>query len=92
MTFQEFQATRQWSADIGAHINDSHWEDDSVPPQGWIYLDYLYIEVVANHWPEDARNQGNWYLILGREEYISNDLEMLERTLFNWAVDEGYSI
>jgi hypothetical protein len=91
MTFQEFQATRRDCDDLGAVTNDARWEDEPTPAKGITYLDNtLYIEAVQPHWPDAAKARGKWHLILGREEWITDDLEMLERELYDWAVSEGY--
>jgi len=88
MTFEEFRDTRVWSDDIGAQIPDMRWEGEPNPPTGYIYAEQLYIEQVTADWPETARKRGRWYLLLCNEESISDDLEMLERKLFEYALDE----
>jgi hypothetical protein len=85
LTFEEFQQTRRWSDSIADAMG---W--DIGTPKGNVYLDGLYIEHVEPHWPEDAKREGEWYLILGRDEWISNDLTALERRLYEWAGSEGY--
>jgi hypothetical protein len=59
-------------------------------PKGNLYLDALYIDHVEPHWPEEARREGEWPLLLGRSAWISDDLTSLGRRLYNWAVSEGY--
>ena len=90
MTFAEFQATRRYSEDIGAVINDARW-DGEPPAKGYLYLDALYIEEVQAHWPDAAKAAGKWHLIRGRAERITDDLQALERDLYDWAVAEGYT-
>lgn len=90
MTFEEFQATRRRCDDIGAVIKDAHWEQE--PAKGNLYLDDeypLYIEETQPHWPEEAKAQGRWYLIIGRSEWITDDLATLERKLYEFAGSEG---
>jgi hypothetical protein len=58
--------------------------------KGYLYLDALYIEEVLPHWPEAAKAEGKWHLIIGRNERITDDLEALERNLYDWALSEGY--
>lgn len=91
MTFQEFVATRKWSEDIGCAIADERWAGEP-PPKGWLYLGKLYIEMTDEHWPEVARTHGKWYLILNRDETVTDDLESLERKLYAWAMAEGYTL
>jgi hypothetical protein len=93
MTFEEFQATRQWSDDLGRDIPDECFADPAHPDrkeQGNLYLSCLYIDAVQEWWPQEARNAGKWHLLLGRDEWITDDLESLERKLYEWAIDEGY--
>jgi hypothetical protein len=90
MTFEQFQATRTWSEDLKAVSSDpDNWADD-VTPKGNLYLGSLYIQHVEPFWPADARAEGEWYLLLGRDEWITNDLTALERRLYDWAKSEGY--
>jgi len=90
ITFEQFQASRTRCADLGERIADAHWDDEPVPATGNVYLACLYIADVLPHWPEAARNQGRWYLIIDRDEYITDDLALLERRLYDFALSEGY--
>lgn len=90
MTFEQFQATRRYRADLTKAIEDARWMLEP-PPNGFTYLgDQLYIEFCQEHWPEAARKKGLFYLLLGWDEWISNDLTALERRLYDWAITEGY--
>jgi hypothetical protein len=89
MTFEQFQASRRRSEDIGTAISDVHWEGGP-PAKGYLYLDVLYIEEVQPHWPEAAKTQGKWCLHIARDDWITDDLEELERKLYAWAASEGY--
>lgn len=89
MTFAEFQTTRVWCDDLGAKLQDAHWEGEP-DGKGNVYLDCLFIEQVQPHWPEASRALGKWHLLIGRADWISDDLEMLERKLYQFALDEGY--
>jgi hypothetical protein len=90
MTFEQFQATRRECDDIGAVIPDARWDDEPVA-KGFTYLgDKLYIEKVQPHWPDAAKAQGKYHLLIERDEWISNDLEMLECELYGWAKSAGY--
>ena len=92
MTFEQFQATRTWSEDLAAVLSSDNWANDygEVTPKGNLYLGCLYIEGGQDWWPQDTKDRGDWYLLLGRDEWISNDLTALERRLYDWAVSEGY--
>jgi hypothetical protein len=89
MTFEEFQATRRHSDDIGAVLADARWEGEP-PAKGNLYLGELYIEAVQPHWPDAAKARGKWHLLIARDEWITDDLETLERKLYDWAASEGY--
>jgi hypothetical protein len=89
MTFAEFQATRRYCEDLGKAIADARWKEEP-PAKGNLYLDALYIEEVQPHWPDEAKAQGKWHLLTERNEYISDDLETLERDLYAWAMASGY--
>ena len=90
MSFEEFRDTRFWCDDLGTKLADAAWDDEPEKARGWIYLDALYIEKVLPHWPEDTRALGKWHLIINRSEWITDDLESLERILYEWALTEGY--
>ncbi len=53
-------------------------------------LTYLYIEEMQPHWSDAAKARGKWYLLIARDEWITDDLETLERKLYDWAASEGY--
>lgn len=97
MTFEQFQATKTWSANLLADCeayrnmsDDDVTKSDVAPQSGNIYLGAVYIEHVEPWWPEDAKAQGEWHLILDRREWITNDLTELELRLFEWAASAGY--
>lgn len=92
MTFQQFQESAKWSDDLAQAVGSECWGDDATTPIGFLYLGQLYIEQIQDHWPETARQSGDWYLILGRAEYISRDIVELERLLYAWAISEGYGV
>ncbi len=90
LTFEAFQASRTECTDLGAAISDARWDDDPAPGKGYLYLGSLYIEEVREWWPDRARSEGRWYLMLENTERISDDLESLERDLYQFALSAGY--
>ncbi len=90
MTFEQFQATKTHCDDIGAAISDARWEHEPVPAKGNLYLGELYIEEVLPHFSPEMKHQGKWYLTIHRDEWVSDDLEDLERKLYEFAKDEGF--
>jgi len=98
MTLERFVSTKRWSDNLSADAPDyyTYTDDetaDRVPhPRGWIYCGYLVIEAVLPHWPEASRKRGRWYLILGNEDWITDDLSKLEALLHDYAVSEGVVI
>lgn len=89
MTLEEFVATREWCDDLGEKIQDARWEDGP-KGVGYVYLGTLYIEQVQEHWPEKAKAKGKWYLLIERDETITDDLSKLETELWEWAKDSGH--
>ncbi|MCP1852824.1 MULTISPECIES: hypothetical protein [unclassified Bradyrhizobium] len=87
MTFEQFQATRTECADIGAAISTDMGITEPVP--GFLYLGTFYIEGMTSTWPDEARAQGTYHLLIERDEWISDDLEALERHLFEFALASG---
>jgi hypothetical protein len=90
MTFEQFRSTAKHCDDLGKALADAHWEGDETAAKGNLYLNCLYIEQVQPHWPEAARREGAWHLLIGRDEWITDDLTSLERKLYDWAMAEGY--
>jgi hypothetical protein len=95
MTFEQFQATGRAVDNLGDHISDMRFEEmqdanEIVRTPGRLYLGELYIENVTVNWPEAALAKGKWYLLIERDEYITNDLAALERRLYDWAMASGY--
>jgi hypothetical protein len=93
MTLTEFAAAKRWSDNLASEITDAQdarWDDDPSPAPGWVYPGLLYIEKVQPHWPSDARARGSWFLLLERDEFISDDLPVLEQRLYDWAVSAGF--
>ena len=81
LTFEQFQATRTWFDNLGAGLSDASLED--VP--GFRYVDYLYIDA-----PAGGAGPNLYHLHIANVETTSEDLESLERTLYDWACSEGY--
>lgn len=79
MTFEEFKTRRSHVEDLGRHIVDYGFEVVS----GFIYPGGLHIE-------EDRFGGDAYFLTLGNDSTSSEDLETLERKLYDWAKDEGY--
>ena len=85
--FEKFQSTRKYVQDLGPVIEDESLDGVG----GYVYLDCLYIEDVAT-WTENVNKLNRWYLLLGRCDWHSNKLEVLEHRLYDWAVREEYEI
>ena len=92
MTFSEFLSTRVWCNDISEKIPDAKWEHEPATPKGYVYCGLLFIEEVQQHWPTLSRNQVRWHLMIGRQEWITDNLTFVERKLYEFAVDEGYTV
>lgn len=88
MTLEQFTATRRWSDDLAKDAPDDCWDENT--NVGHVYGPGLYIEQVQPDWPNNAGERGQWYLRIANLEWISDDLTALERTLYDWAMAEGY--
>ena len=76
MTFEEFQATRQWADDLGAAVNT----DFGDVVAGFHYHGSLHIF---------ASDDGGYDLVTANTIEASTSLEALERKLYAWGKDEG---
>jgi hypothetical protein len=56
------------------------------------HLDALHIEDVQDFWPEASKAKGKYYLLIGNREWFSDDVEKLERELYQFAVEEGFTV
>jgi hypothetical protein len=91
MTFEQFQATRKHIADLATLPDDLSYSC-MAETAGYLYRDSLVIEDTAT-WPprgEDDRPVKRWYVLIGNAEHNSDDLEDVERKLYEFAVSEGY--
>ncbi len=88
MTFEQFQATRTHCDDICKALN---FDLGGENPEGNLYLGVLYIEHVNEAWPEEVQRDGQWHLLLGRDEWVTDDLEELELRLYDWQAFEAYT-
>lgn len=84
ISFADFQAGRRGVDDLGAAINA---DLDGVRP-GYAYPGNLYIEYVTTLWSK-AHERGRYMLILKNDDWISDDLTLLERKLYEFGIDEG---
>lgn len=93
MTFEEFQETKFESRDLGAAIPMDTGSPEAVP--GNVYCGYLHIEQVlqrtADGHPNVLWDEGKWHLTIETHSVISNDLDALERQLFDWAMRTGFN-
>ncbi|MGY3592114.1 hypothetical protein ACVIGB_000145 [Bradyrhizobium sp. USDA 4341] len=88
MTFEDFQATRFESRDLGAALETDMGILE--PIAGNVYCGALYIEEVQertpNGYPNEHRALGKWHLVIENVTEIGDDLEAFERRLYAWAV------
>ena len=90
MTFEQFQATRTRVTDLETAINTSIYDDPVIKVPGLIYLGTLYIEEAHDNWTDLAREGGKYFLVVHNRDWLSDDLETLERHLYEYAVSEGF--
>lgn len=80
MTFEEFQATRQWVSDVGETIGADYGE---VMP-GFVYHRNLHILA-----PAGGAAPNLYRLVIFRDSWESTDLEELEQRLYEFGLEEG---
>jgi hypothetical protein len=85
MTFEQFQTTRQLCDDLGDALADTRWEGGP-KATGFLYLGALYIEDVADHWPEGTTPHPT----AGRDR-VGFQLATFSRFLFSALVDSDWS-
>ena len=56
---------------------------------GFVYLECLYIEDSRTWEQDDECANGRWYLPIGNWDEAHDDIRVLERRLYEYAVDEG---
>lgn len=88
MTFEQFQASRRHTADLEADLNMSIYDDPAIKCPGLIYSGNLYIEEVCANWTEEAQKGGRYFLVIGNRDWLTDDLELLERELYEFGVSE----
>jgi hypothetical protein len=86
ISFKQFVETKQRSSDLGEYLQDERLRGIG----GLVYGDCLYIEDVHT-WTRPHGVKSRWYTpTYPHKEYASDNLEMLERILYEFAVVEGY--
>ena len=90
MTLAEFRAAGTDCADLGTALDDALWSEEGYIAVGRIYPGNLWIERMPDNWPLNPDAAGKWYLLIYRDDWLSDDLSELEERLYNFGVDEGY--
>ena len=81
LTFEQFQATRQWHKDLSeTRLSDASLEGVS----GYTYADTLFIETPSNS------ESAPYHLALYRDEWTSDNLAELEAELYAFGCVEGH--
>lgn len=82
MTFEEFQASRQWTDDVRVTMPDEgQYYDEQTP--GWVYGGDAFIECTGS-WDESQKAR----LVILHDTFIDT-LEANERRLFDFFAAEG---
>jgi hypothetical protein len=90
MSLEEFQATKRIAT--AEDLERCGYTDDANPRpgvRGFVYVDHLIIEQVTEDWPAKTREAGAYYLLIGNLEWITDDLELLEKRLYEFAKSSG---
>lgn len=88
MTFDQFRATGRDCADVRT-VADDLMDFYDEPQPGRVYCERLYIFAPQAE-PRGALMPGQWFLQIGRDEYVSESLPELERHLYEFALGGGY--
>lgn len=88
MTFEQFQASRRHTSDLEADLNMSIYDDPAIKCPGLIYSGNLFIEERCANWTEEAQKGGRYFLMIGRSDWLTDDLNLLERTLYEFGTSE----
>ena len=80
MTFEQFQATRKWVDDVATATGIDMGPD--VQP-GFVYDSALHIFAMGGGAAPDQ-----YLLVIFNEQWVSSDLDELERRLYEFASDE----
>ena len=81
---EAFRATREHETPLTTVYPLSGYKDAG----GMVYIDGLVIEDALT-WPEPDPSRGRWNLLVDRDDFFSDDLEILEGRLCEWADDNG---
>ena len=85
MTFDEFQATRERCEDLQSALNI---DMDGASNRGFIYAWARGCGFYIEDSTPDFLERGRYYMMIEREEYVSDRLELLERILYHWCKDQ----
>jgi hypothetical protein len=85
MTIEQFQATRKLVPDLGTSTDNEAL--DGRP--GYLYEGALCIETHCADWAGSPADTYQFFLVIGNQEWLSNDLSELEARLYEYAVSEG---
>jgi hypothetical protein len=89
MTFEQFQATREHHDDLRRIPAVFSQIDGEMAAPGNTYLGSFFINELTAEWPPEVARRGKWHLLIERDEWISDDLALLERKLFEFAASSG---
>ena len=87
MTLNQFRATGRDCTNLGEALSDSYWEHATEPARGRLYIAHLWIERRPEAGWLNGRSE-EWFLLLGRENWLSDDLPRLEALLYEYALSE----
>ena len=90
-TFTDFKNSRRHVDDLEGALGISIYCDPGIKCPGLVYLDSYYIEERCDNWPDAAKAEGKYLLIIGNSEWLSDDLDDLEQKLWDFFVREERS-
>lgn len=84
MTFEQFVETRQYHPDNFEAMNPNAFGAKGA--YGYVDNEY-YIEDVSTWDKPEMLSRGRWHLCIANVDWFSDDLESLERRLWDFAKD-----
>ena len=86
MMFEQFRSTRKHVDDLREALGADIYYGAGCP--GLVYCDEFYIEERSESWTDVVRARGRYFLVIGNRDWLSDDIESLERELWDYAVGQ----
>jgi hypothetical protein len=85
MPIESFVCSRAWKDNLGEFLCDQLLKGDA----GYVYLGAYWIARVPVYYPKTQTTSTLYFMMIGRDSWMSSDLGDLERKLYQYALGEG---